>query len=154
MQNISLASTKCHRVCFCFFSEHIAVLHHLCLPRWGSQSTSSSSSSSATENNASRNHHFFQQQILLGHIISLHFTNVSASINTNLLEFRPVWVEFTSSQAHLNMNVGAAYKMTCHVFCLGACSHLCSSHRRLIFLAIEKVPSWKALCSQMLIFPC
>lgn len=86
-------------------------------------------------------HHFFQQQILLGNSISLHFTNVSASINTNLLEFRPVWVEFTSSQAHLNMNVGAAYKMTYHVFCLGACSHLCSSHRRLIFLAIEKVPS-------------
>lgn len=86
-------------------------------------------------------HQFFQQQILLGNSISLHFTNVSASINTNLSEFRPVWVEFTSSQAHLNMNVGAAYKMTCHVFCLGACSHFCSSHRRLIFLAREKVPS-------------
>lgn len=112
MQNISLASTKCHRVCFCFLSEHIAVLHHLRLLRWGSQS---SSSSSATENNASWNI-IFQPQILLGNSISLHFTNLSASINTNLLKFSPVWVEFTSSRVHLNMNVGAAYIMICHVF--------------------------------------
>lgn len=137
--------------CFCFIPEHIAGLHHLRLLWWGSQSLSSSSSS-AMENNTSWNI-IFQQRLLLGYSISLRFTNLSASINTNLLKFSPVWVEFTSSRAHSNMNAGAAYIMICRVFCLGAHSHLCSSHQRLIFLAIE-VPSWKALWSQLFMSPC
>lgn len=72
-----------------FIPEHIAGLHHLRLLRWGSQSLSSwSSSSSAMENNTSWNI-IFQQQILLCNSISLRFTNLSASINTNLLKILP-----------------------------------------------------------------
>lgn len=128
----------------CFLSECIGVLHHLHLLRQGSQS-----SSSATENNTSWDI-IFQQQIVFGNTIRLHFANLSASINTNLFKFSPAWVEFTSSRVHLNINVEAAYVRVCHVFCLGASSHLCSSQKRLISQAMEGLPSLKALCLQML----
>lgn len=94
---------------------------------------------------------FFNNRSSFGNTISLHFANLSANINTSLFKFSPVWVEFTSSRVHLNINVEAAYVMVCRVFCLGASSHLCSSQKGLIFQAMEELPSLKALCLQMLV---
>lgn len=127
----ALAPTKCHHGCSCFLSKCIAVLHHLHLLRWGSQSPSSS----AMENPSLETWFFTNRSSLVTASVYI-FTNLSTSIKTNLLKLSPVWVELNSSRAHLNINVGAAYVMIYHVVCLDASSH-------------QMLKGWKALCSQI-----